>query len=280
MSEKYKYWSVETGEKECILKFVEIDNIDKTIEEAQTAMSECEKRMKELKESRENAESDKDRALFTNDYLVESSNYQKEKAKASKLEDMNKVYRRNKGKSFKIQRLKDTYSRKESILVVILDNGMEDGKITSVTGKIGEDIYKLEEYGIYLTAPYLDELAKIIRDIYFDMPVREQEFIDNDVPQKAVEAFVQLCNKQIKENKADFIEDKGYYNIPVATFKEWYENSNFKRFTLTSIKEALIIHQYAKGNKGRNDYTVANIGKVVRLHVAKCKEIGIAEDDE
>lgn len=278
MSEKYKYWNVELQEKCCILKLVEIENIDKSIEESKTAMREHEKKMNELKESRDKAENEKDRTNYTNDYLVESSNYQKAKAKAYKMEDMDKVYKRNRGRSFKIQRLKDLYSRKESVAVVILDNGVEDGKIMSATGKIGEDIYKLEEYGIYLTAPYLDELAKIIRDIYFDITVKEQEFIDNDVPLKAVEAFLQLCNQQIKENEMD--EDKGYYNIPVATFKEWYENSNFKRFTLTSIKEALIIHQYAKANKGRNDYTVSGIGKVVRLNVAKCKEIGIAKEDE
>jgi len=171
------------------------------------------------------------------------------------------------------------------VSVILVINGIEEAKIISTSTKIKEDIYKLEEYGVFLTAPYYDELAGIIRDIYFDMEVKETEFIENDIPTETVKAIVEMCGVIISEcedeERAGFLDKEGvYYNIPVKLFKQWYENSAFRKFSLTSIKEALIIHGYARGNKGRNEHTVAGVGKVVSLKKSELDKVGEEKKNE
>ena len=45
-------------------------------------------------------------------------------------------------------RLKDIYTREEAVRIQIINNGIVDGCIITSTNKIGEDIYKLEKYGM------------------------------------------------------------------------------------------------------------------------------------
>lgn len=274
MPKKYKYWDVDFEEaKSCLINFIKIDDLDKQMEALQTKVNELEKETSLNKDKRNQAKDDKERTQFTNDYIVSNRNYHEAKAELSYIIEQDNVFRRNKNKSFKVVRLKDRYSRKENVSVIVMDKGIDDCKIISTTNSIGENIYRLEEYGIYLTPPYLDELAKIIREVFFDLEVQEQDFIENEVPMGAIEKFVSMCYEQIKEEEETYKDASGaYYDIPVRTIKDWYENSIFKRFSLTSIKEALIIYGYAKCNTGRNDYTINN-RKIIRLYSAEVQKV-------
>lgn len=278
MSQQYRYWSVELENKNCVIDLRTNDNVEALIEETSEKLKILESEKAELKKKRDKAMAE-ERASIGVDYLAKESQYMETKSVLSKLEEHNKVHKRNKDMCIKVQRLKDKYSRKESVRVVLLIGGVEDARLNSTSTKIKDDIYKLEEYGVYLTPPYYDELAKIIRDIYFDIEVEEGEFIDNDIPTETVKAIVKMCISELEgmsdeQKKEDNITgDDYYYNIPVKIFRKWYESSAFRRFSLTSIKEALIIHNYARSNKGRNEYTLANVGKVVSLNKAELEKV-------
>lgn len=282
MAEKYKYWTYNLKENECLIDFVKSENLVENLEIATAEMNKHEKEAKEWKQKRDMADNSKDRTEYANNYLVSDKKYHTAKSDVARKKEQDKVLRRNKDKSFTVKRLKDIYSRKENVVVTIRSNDKEDCKIVSTTNKINEDIYKVEEYGIYLTPPYLDELAKIVREVYFDIEAKEDKFIDNEVPPNTIKAFVAMCNKHLEKNSDQYLDknNKNYYNIPVKTFKDWYENSAFRRFSLTSIKEALIIHGYARCNTGRNDLTVASIGKAISLNIEKINEVGINDDDK
>lgn len=274
MLQKYKYWSCEMHESKAIIYLSVYDDLVKKLEDAEMEMQKAE-------ESRKVAKSQLDVANLENihsvklKYSIDNDEYIKKRAELSKLEEQQLIYTRNNGMKISVERLKDVYSRKENVIATLVINGINDGKVISTVGKIKEDIYKLEDFGVYLTAPYYDELAKMIANIYYDIKVREEKFIENDVPESAVKAFASMIYAEINDSKEDFVnkKDSGYYDIPVKIFKGWYENSAFRRFTLTSLKEALILHGYARANKGRNEYTVANIGKVVRLKISELKKV-------
>lgn len=74
---------------------------------------------------------------------------------------------------------------------------------------------------------------------------------------------------KIKEDadSKKIIKKDGYYCVPVGRFNKWHSESRFKRYTNTEFREALIIHDYATTNNGRNDYNVTGIGKTIRLKV-------------
>lgn len=278
MSEKYKYWSVDLREKDCNIDLIVRNDYESYIEETRKLLEKQAKERDSLKIQRDNATAE-ERTDLRVQYYAKENDCIETKAELSKWEEHSKVQKRNKGLAIRIERLKDKYSRKESVRVTLVINGIEDARIISTSSMIKEDIYQLEEYGVYLTPPYYDELAKIIRDIYYDMGVVEQEFIENNIPSETVKAIVRMCKHELNEyNGTETIgEDDFHYNIPVKVFKKWYEDSAFKRFSLTSIKEALVNYGYAKANAGRNDHTVAGIGKAVSL---KKTEIAKVEDNE
>lgn len=284
MSERYRYWSVEIVERICKITLRVSDNLEDEITKTNSLLKKIGDERTQAKKARDGANG-QERTELGYQYYAKDSKYTEVKFELAKLEEHYTVQRRNKGLEINVQRLKDKYSRKESVSVILVINGIEEAKVISTSTKIKEDIYKLEEYGVFLTAPYYDELAGIIRDIYFDMEVKETEFIENDIPTETVKAIVEMCGVIIseceEEERVGFLDKEGvYYNIPVKTFKQWYENSAFRKFSLTSIKEALIIHGYARGNKGRNEHTVAGVGKVVSLKKSELEKVGEGKKDE
>lgn len=259
----YRYWSVSLQDGKCKINLEDMGDLESKIATAKEKLEEVEAERAEAKKNRDNAK-EEELANYRYQYYAKDKEYVQIKAEISKLEEHLKVKKRNKGMEIGVQRLKDKYSRKESVSVILLCNSVEEARINSTPSMINEDIYKLEEYGVYLTPPYYDELANAIRDIYFDLEVTQREFIDNDIPKEAVKAIVKMCKQELKDSYLD--KEGKHYNIPVKDFKQWYESSAFRRFSLTSIKEALIIHGYARGNKGRNEHTVSGIGKVVSFY--------------
>ena len=269
-----KYWSYELKEKSCEISFIKIEELDVKLTASKELLEELNNKVKEDKKNMDNSQPGEEKTKNTDTYLKSCAKYNAVKKELAMYEENELIHRRNNGKKLCVERLKDTYSRTEAVSIKILDkNNQEDGKIVSTTSKIKEDVYKLEEYGMYLTAPYCDELAKIIKDIYFDLEPQEREYIENNVSKGVAERFYEICMENIKEHnekaeeKDKIIIKEGYYCVKVSIFNNWYLNSSFKRYSNTDLREALIIYDYARGNKGRNDVTVAGIGKAICLKV-------------
>lgn len=272
VQEMPKYWEHKIVDGKCNISFVTVEDLETKLANSKELEKAYGKEVKEYEKSMVNAKTPEEKTKYTEDYLVSKEKYIDNKRDISKYEEYAKISKRNAGMSLIVERLKDMYSRKEAVSIIIYYNGKEDGKIISTITKVNEDVYRLEEYGIYLTAPYYDKLAKIIKDEYFDLEPHERTYIENEVSVGVVEQFYNIClieiieyNKTAKEKIA--MKDNEYY-VPVKLFKEWYVNSSFKRYSITELKEALSIYGYARTNKGRNDLTVSGIGKVVCLKVA------------
>lgn len=268
-----RYWQYEIVEGKCNISFVTVEDLETKLSDSKELEKAYGKEVKEQEKSMVNAKTPEEKTKYTENYLVSKEKYIENKRDISKYEEYAKISKRNAGMSLIVERLKDLYSRKEAVSIVIYYDGLEDGKIISTIMKINEDVYRLEEYGIYLTAPYYDKLAEIIKDVYFDLVPQEKEYIENEVSVKVVERFYEICLEEIEEHnqkakEEDKITMKGKeYYVPVKLFKEWYVNSSFKRYSITELKEALSIYGYARTNPGRNDLTVTKIGKVVCLKV-------------
>ena len=242
-----------------------------------TRISQLEDDLKELKKRRDDqadgGKKENERKEVNADYLSAESELRQARANYSRFSEAVETARHNQNIRFKITRLKDVYSRKEALCIEIFRDDKPDGRLLSSSQKIGEDIYELEEYGICMTPPCFDSLARCIRKVYFDLIPQEREYIQNDVPEAAVKQFVKSCIVQWEEEK-DAVRDTdgSLICVPVAKIKEWYNDSSCRQFSLTDIKEALSIYGYTKTNAGRNDYTVSGLGKVIAFWKDKIEE--------
>jgi len=273
-----KYWEYEIKNGKCNISFTTIEELDIKVTALEEMEEEWSQKVRQAKKEMDDSKTPEDKTANTEKYLSINDKYTSIKRKLSKNTEYAKISERNKGMSLTVERLKDIYSRKEAVSIIVNYNGKEDGKIISTISKIKEDVYRLEEYGIYLTAPYYDNLATLIRDVYFDLEQQNKEYIENEVSIEVVKRFYEICmeeieeyNEKVKDEKDKItLQDQEYY-IPVKLFKEWYINRSFKKYSITELKEALSIYGYARTNKGRNDLTVTKIGKVVCLKVSNEK---------
>ncbi len=240
-------------------------DLESQIIERKKELNEIAENLKELNEQRKKESDENKRKIFTNKYLGADSEYKKLNAELKRLEELRLITERNKDTEFKMSRLKDIYSRKEALCIDILRQGVEDGKIISSSTKIEEDIYKLEEFGVYMTVPCFGEMARHAKDIFFDLKVLEREYIENTIPEDIAKQFVRLCATHWKEDASAVIDNtaNNLLYVPVSTIKEWHNDSAYRRFPLTEIKEALALYGYTKTNAGRNDYTDRKAGKVI-----------------
>ena len=240
------------------ISFAVDTDIEDRLQDTQKKVIALEKKIKRIRKDRDSETDESKRKNLNNSYLINESEYNSTKAEVKKLEELEKIARHNSDTEYRITRLKDIYSRKEALCVEIIRNGLEDGKLISASTRIDEDIYRLEEYGVYMTVPCYDELARHIKEIYFDLKVHEQENIDNNVPEGVIRRFIELCAVEIMEpdRLKDTDKKNTLYYVDVATVAEWYQDSSLKRYSLTEIKEALSIYGYTKTNRGRNDLTV------------------------
>lgn len=277
--EKYKYW-------ECEVKGTYADVKMKTEEEKERLESiikkvEDYKREKEkLKKEKEDTVDDKRLSEINRDLLTAESKYREEYAKGKREEEKQVYYNRYHPIKYKITRLKDIYSMEEAIRIQVFNNDIEDGVVITSTSKIGEDIYKLEKYGISMSPLYFDELAKIIKDHYFDIEITKREYIDNEITEYAIKAFVKFCCHQMGATLEDYLAKDGkHYDVKTTDISAWYKESPFQRYLLHDIKEALIIYGYVgKPTKGRTDCTIGG-QKVIRFYKDKLDEIKDEEDE-
>lgn len=265
-------------------------DLEKKLDEARKNSEKAMEDVKSAKRARDDAGeiTEEERKEILDTYFSMDKKSVLEKSRALAYEKILSVTKINRDVSFRVERIKDRYSRKEGLVINIIRDGMQDGKIVTAIGSLDKDIFKLEQFGIYLTPPYYGDLSKIISDNYFELATLERDFIGNDVPEQAVKRFAQICYEQIIENLNKEKDSKGvekdpkgkWYYVAPSLVEAWYEESGFRAFKLSSLKEALIIYGYAKANPGRNDLNVANKGRVICLDVKKLEEMGVYEYDE
>ena len=298
----YKYWEWEFVEGKKIgkdgktakvnvagkISFFIPDKLEEMLEEAKENSQKAMEDAKNAKKARAEAveRTEEERRKIEEAYYASDRISAVEKSKAITYEKMLSVTNKNGDVFFLVERLKDRYSRKEGLVISIIKEGEQDGKIVTTIGSLDKDIFKLEEFGVCLTPPYYGELPKIISDNYFDIAALEKDFIGNDVPEQAVRRFAQICYEQIiesveKGNKGVEKDSTGkWYHVIPSAVETWYDESGFRTFKLTSLKEALVIYGYAKANPGRNDLYVLNKGRRICLNVKKLEEMGVYEDGE
>lgn len=284
-NEKYAYWECEVEGKICTVKMIEMDTeeAEKELEDIKKTVQDLNQKKNELKKKKEEQLkkncSEEETANIHRQSLEIESKYRTAYAKGKREEEKLLYFNRYSNITYEITRLKDIYSSEEAIHIQALNKGVANGIIVTSTSKIGEDIYKLEKYGISMTPLYFDELAKIIKDNYFDVECTDREYIDNEIPKKVIKIFVEMCRQKMGEDIKEYLaKDTIHYDVETKTLKEWYLESPMRRYSLTEIKEAMIIYGYTeKPNKGRTDCTIAN-KKVVRFHKNIMDNIDYTED--
>lgn len=265
IKDNYKYWEKLENTATFKLKSINIEEVEKSLKKMHEELVSLEK---EKSKKSAGLKQTNDAAKSMNEIYELDTKIKKIVADGRHKEEGLVQFNRIGSLLFIVTRLKDKYTRKEAIAISIQNNGADNGKVITSISNIAEDVYKLEQFGVYLTPPYADELAKIIMNNYYEMPVIEQEYIENDVPLEMITEFLRACY-QFDILKYLDGKEKKYIDIPVSDFKTIHNDTVFRKYNLTDIKEALSIYGFSYTNAGRNDYTKANTGKVVRLFADK-----------
>ena len=171
----------------------------------------------DIKEMKKNI-IDSDKKKVNIDVLDAESNYHRLISAGRKKEEKVQVYKRNSNMTYEVERLKDSMTSEEAILIQAKRAGIDNGRIVTSITNISQDIKKLEKYGICMKKDCFDELEKIILDNYLDIECTHSEFIDNDIPKAVIDAFVQKCCNEMKK-KLDEYRSKDGKNYDVRKTK-------------------------------------------------------------
>lgn len=156
--------------------------------------------------------------------------------------------------SFEVVRLKDIYSFEEVLRIKAFYSGKEYGTRISKVSKLDTEIISLADIGINLSRVEYIELSNLIKKNYYNLEPQEREAIENNISDRTVKAVVDFYRDYIQEKQ--IAPREGFYNIPVEDFKREFNDSSFKRYNMSDIKEALKIRGYIKCNAGRNDLAI------------------------
>lgn len=180
--------------------------------------------------------------------------------------------------SFEIIRLKDVYSYEEVLKINAFYDKKEYGSRISKLSKLDTEIVSLGDIGINLSRVEYIELSNLIKKNYYNLEPQAREAIENNVSDRTVKAVVALYRNYIHEKQ---IEPRdGYYNIPVEDFKREFNDSTFRRYNMSDIKEALRIRGYIKCNMGRNDLAIKVDGVNHRYISFDAEKLGVQNDKE
>lgn len=282
----YKYWDYQIYDNYLDIKIYEPLDFYDVLEKMKEEIKELESQISQMEELRKCKTDNTKRKEIATEIAIQNHKLNELNNDIKSLNERLQIIRRNKGIFFRVRRLKDNISRKEAVSIVIFNNDMEDGKIVTSTIKIGEEIYRLEEYGIYLTELFYEKLAVLIKDKYFDLQPICVDYIDNEIAEQTIKEFVKMCAELFKENmqnskqetdvkkRVSVSNNHRYYYVPVLLFDSWIHNSKYKKLTNLQIKEALIQYGYIRGNGGRNECTVNGIGKTIRFDADEVAKVG------
>lgn len=175
--------------------------------------------------------------------------------------------------SFEVIRLKDMYSYEEVLKINAFYDGKEYGSRISKVSKLDTEIISLADIGINLSRVEYIELSNLIKNNYYNLEPQEREAIENNISDRTVEAVVDFYRDYIHEKQIE--QREGFYNIPVEDFKREFNDSSFKRYNISDIKEALKIRGYIKCNAGRNDLAIKIDGVNRRFISFDAQKLGV-----
>lgn len=265
INKKYQYWTCDVNKATCTVKMKDMD-IEQEENELKELDNEAKKIMEKIKDIRKN-KSNSDKTKVNLDVLDAESQYRKLNSDGKNKEEKVQVYTRNSNIIYEVNRLKDIMTSEEVILIQANRDGIDNGRIVTSITKISQDIKKLEKFGICMPKKYFDELANIITDNYFDIECTHREYVENDIPEQVIKIFVQICCQNMKDNLNEYLSaDEKHYDVRTTTLKEWHSDCFARKYSLTDIKEAMVIYGFTdKPNRGRTDCNIGN-QRVVRFN--------------
>lgn len=161
--------------------------------------------------------------------------------------------------SFEVKRLKDVYVGLEVLRITAFYNGEEYGTIVSKIAQLDTNITNLSDIGINLSRVEFVELSTLMKNNYYSLIPQVGEGIENNVSDKLVEGVVQYFRDYIVDKAIEQMD--GFYNVPTDAFKSEFNESVFKHYNISDVKEALKIRHITRCNAKRNDFAIKKDGQ-------------------
>ena len=181
------------------------------------------------------------------------------------------------------------------LCVYKMENGQEKylGMVITDIISLSNDIYQVIQMGPGLVKKECGKIVQIIEDNFYRLKTVNESKINNpyiiesfDILKNVYEEYMEYLkttggkegqdNCRVKDGLWEnygYEEARGQFFIPVKDFKEMYENMDISReMGITGYKKLLSRNGYSMTNRGRNDYTHAENGKVIALYIEKIKE--------
>jgi len=159
--------------------------------------------------------------------------------------------------TFTVQRFKDNHTKREQITIAAKVGNDDSGEIPTNLVDLSNDIVKFKMFGVVLPRAEYVELCQLIEKEYYLWKPIYTNTVDNVVSEEiANEVFDMFCeyihDKQLPVIKVRGIED--FYGVDLLTFSKELADSEFKKYRVGDIKEALHKLKYTVANKGKFDY--------------------------
>lgn len=156
------------------------------------------------------------------------------------------------------------------------------GTIYSRYLNIRTNIIEFQNYGVVMDRLELWKVADAIKDNYGNITTHQTQYINNYISEDIVKDFFDMLCQCIKDDEK-IKRDGDFYNIEPENLRAWYNDSSFRMFSLTELKEELAALGYMKTNKNRNDNTIKKDGvskKVYSLWGTKVEEVLKKKEEE
>lgn len=173
---------------------------------------------------------------------------------------------------FNVKRYKDNSTGREEIEIIAKVDSISVKPRKSDILSLEAELSKLGAYGVVLSRNKWTELYKLIKDNYYNFEPIMTDKIDKVVTEKITkEIFEMLCEyiqdngiKPVKINERTASKQE-VYHIKITDFLKEIEDSIYKEYNGTDIKEALYKYKYTHTNKGKFDYVASVEGKKVKM---------------
>lgn len=152
--------------------------------------------------------------------------------------------------SFKLTRYKNKETYQESLRIESFYNGAENGYIDTFIYSLDNDLKQLKKYGVAFSGIVYTGLKQEIENVYLSLSPIEPAY-DENAPKTVDKIVMKAILEMIGEVVNVFGLDEGYYHIPVEQFNLLIDESEFKEYNITSIKEWLSKNNFIKCGIGR-----------------------------
>lgn len=142
--------------------------------------------------------------------------------------------------SFQLVRYKDNDTYEESLKIISLLNGKDNGSIVTDIMSLDKDIKQLMKYGVVLSALDFRDLRIAIENSYLDIPETEVKLSDDTRLTDLLAAV-----KTFVEGDRTLITQK-YCFIQVIHFNELAEDCGYDSYEMKNLRNMLHTKQYIR----------------------------------